>query len=274
MSVICHSVWMVGAGKMGQALYQGWIKAALPITHITLIDPQPQPADLKLRTTDHWISQPDEQDQPDILVLAIKPQLIADTLAAYQRVIRPDTLILSIAAGTAIATLTALLGNPQQPVIRTMPNTPAMVGAGITAAYANASVSDHQRTVAQSLLQAVGDMVWLDDENQMHAVTAVSGSGPAYVFALIEAMAAAGMAQGLSAELAMQLARQTVIGSGVLAASQPDVSAAILRQNVTSPGGTTAAGLGVLQGAQGLDTLLTNTIAAAALRSKELGQSA
>lgn len=272
MSQTMTSLWMVGAGKMGQALYGGWIKADLPIAQITLIDPQPKPADVTLRAADQWAAQPHTQIKPDILIIAIKPQMIADTLPAYTDLIRPDTLVLSIAAGTSIKTIASLLGHPDQPIIRTMPNTPAMVGQGITAAFANSSVTDAQRMIAQQLLEAVGDVVWLSAEDQMHAVTALSGSGPAYVFALIEAMAKAGVAQGLSVETAMQLARQTVIGSGALAAALRDVPANTLRENVTSPGGTTAAGLSVLQGAHGLDELLAQTVAAAAQRSEELGQ--
>lgn len=272
MSAI-QSLWMVGAGKMGQALYGGWVKASLPIDQITLIDPQAKPSDVTLRSNDQWLAQANQQTKPDILVIAIKPQMISETLPAYTDLIRPDTLVLSIAAGTSVQALTTLLNNAQQPVIRTMPNTPAMVGQGITAAFANSSVTDVQRTIAQQLLEAVGDVVWLSAEEQMHAITALSGSGPAYVFALIEAMAEAGVAQGLSAEMAMHLARQTVIGSAALAAHQKDVSAATLRQNVTSPGGTTAAGLSVLQGDHGLNELLARTIEAAAKRSQELGRS-
>ena len=274
MPVSIRSIWMIGCGQMGQALYRGWCQSGLDIGPITLIDPHLQVDHMTLRSGDHvCTSQADivSSTPPDILVLAIKPQLVADVLPLYRDLIAPHTLILSIAAGISTARIAQELAAPQQPVIRTMPNTPAMIGQGITAVYPNAHVSDTQRAQSNDLLQATGDVVWLADENLMHAVTAVSGSGPAYVFALIETMANAGAKAGLPPELATQLARQTVIGAAALADHQATTSAAQLRHNVTSLNGTTAAGLTeLLTPTGGLQDIVDKTIEAAAKRSREL----
>jgi pyrroline-5-carboxylate reductase len=271
-AVIDH-VWMAGFGQMGQALYHGWTTARLPLTHITLIDPAAQKT-IDLRASDTLSADiPNTQTKPDILVFAIKPQMAVSLIPLYRDVIRPDTLIISIMAGVTVETICDLLGHVAQPVIRTMPNTPAMIGQGMSVSVASTHVTEQQRAVADQLWQAVGQSAWVDHEDAMHAVTALSGSGPAYVFALIETMAAAGERAGLSAELSARLARQTVIGSAALAAQKQDISPEQLRHNVTSPGGTTAVGLDVLLRAeQGLTDLMKQTIAAAAQRSRELGK--
>lgn len=268
------TLWMVGCGQMGQALYRGWCKANLPITQMVLIDPTQSADKIGLREQDVLVGQPDENTpSPDVILFAIKPQMANDVLPLYRDYVRDDTLILSIMAGIGMDKMLYLFDKAQQPIIRTMPNTPAMIGQGITGAAPNASVTTAQRAIADQLLQAAGKVVWLEREDDLHAVTALSGSGPAYVFALIETMTAAGEQAGLAPELAAQLARQTVIGSAALAASQADISPEQLRHNVTSPGGTTAAGLDVLLSAEGgLPVMMRETIKAAARRSRELAQ--
>jgi pyrroline-5-carboxylate reductase len=203
-------------------------------------------------------------------VLAVKPQIIGAVLAQLEPAIGPETLVISIAAGIGLQRLTTGLNT--QRVIRTMPNTPAQIGKGITGAVAANGVTTADRAIAMALLQAAGPAVWLDAESQIDAVTAVSGSGPAYVFHLVEALAAAGKRQGLAPEIAMQLARQTVIGSAALLEADP-APAAQLRQNVTSPNGTTAAALAVLMGDDGLTSLIDRAVEAARQRSEELGRS-
>lgn len=265
---------MIGCGRMGQALYHGWTKSDLTIDKILLVDPHAPPPSLNLRDPDRWTaSTPAQMPKPDVVVIAIKPQLMDTLLPSYADLIRPDTLIVSIAAGISIAKLGKLLNNADQPIVRTMPNTPAMIGQGITVGTASTSVTEIQSDVAEALLHAAGDFLWVDNEELLHAVTGLSGSGPAYVFAMIEAMAKAGEAAGLDAEMSMHLARQTVIGSAALAASQPDIPASTLRDNVTSPGGTTAEGLIVLLNPDtGLTPLMTETIRMATARSKSLGK--
>ncbi len=207
---------------------------------------------------------------PAVALLAVKPQMMGAALPALQALGNGKTLFVSIAAGTSIATFEAALG-ARTPIVRTMPNTPAMVGRGITGICANRFAGAEGLALANSLMQAVGEVVVLDGEHQIDAVTGVSGSGPAYVFHLIEAMAAGGVAQGLSPDVAMQLARATVCGAGELAYQSAD-TAAQLRINVTSPGGTTAAALAVLMDAEtGFPDLLTRAIKAAADRGRELG---
>jgi pyrroline-5-carboxylate reductase len=266
------TLWMIGAGQMGQALYNGWCNAGLAIGEMILIDPSQTADKLTLRANDRFMAMPNEATPiPDVLLFAIKPQMANDVLPVYADYLQPHTLVISIMAGLGLDKMIRLLDKPTQPIIRTMPNTPAMVGQGITAAFGNTSVSAHHRQIAESLLSAVGKSVWVDNEDHMHAITALSGSGPAYVFALIETMAQAGIEAGLDADLAMTLARQTVIGSGALAAAKPEASAEELRRNVTSPGGTTEAGLDVLLAKQsGLNELITAAIKAAAKRSRAL----
>jgi pyrroline-5-carboxylate reductase len=264
-------VMLVGAGKMGVALARGWLDAGLPASNLLLVDPNPGEAARQL-ADDYGLTLSTEALglQPNVLVLAVKPQIIDTVMATLAPVIGPQTLVLSIAAGIDIARLSRGFGMGR--VVRTMPNTPAQLGKGITGAVPGPDVNAQDRDNAEALLRAAGPVVWFDDENQLDTVTAVSGSGPAYVFHLVEALAAAGKAQGLPDAVAEQLARQTVIGSAALLEADP-APPATLRENVTSPNGTTAAGLGVLMGENGLTELIGRTVAAARQRSEELGRS-
>ncbi len=258
---------LLGCGKMGTALLTGWLAAGIRPTAVWVIEPNPSDW---LKSTGTHLNQPLPK-APAVALVAVKPQMMGAALPALQALGNGLTLFISIAAGTSIATFAAALGD-KTPIVRTMPNTPAMVGRGITGICANAHAGPSGLALARSLMQAVGQVVELDGEHQIDAVTALSGSGPAYVFYLIEAMAAAGISQGLSPDTAMQLARATVCGAGELAQRSPD-SAAQLRINVTSPGGTTAAALAVLMDpATGLPALMHRAITAAADRGRELGQ--
>ncbi|HEX6980441.1 MAG TPA: pyrroline-5-carboxylate reductase [Alphaproteobacteria bacterium] len=264
------SLLLVGCGKMGGALLAGWIERRIADA-IAVIEPSPEavaPFRGRAGVTlyDDLRSLPPGL-APDIVVFATKPQGIEAVVPGYRR-FAPDALFLSIAAGKTIASFEAMLGG-NAAIVRAMPNTPAQVGRGITVACANARVNAVQRRFAGALLAAVGAVEWVDDERLMDAVTAVSGSGPAYVFLLAECLAEAGIKAGLPADLAATLARATVAGAGELLHRAPE-PAAVLRKNVTSPGGTTAAALEVLMGAQGLQPLLTAAVAAATRRSREL----
>ena len=258
---------LLGCGKMGSALLEGWLNSGLPATSVHVIEPHPSDW---LRASGVHLNQP-LPSSPAMALLAVKPQMMGAALPALQALGRGATVFVSIAAGTSMASIETTLG-AGTPVIRAMPNTPAAVCRGITALIGNARVSPDALALAEDLLGAVGQTVRLQNEGQMDAVTAVSGSGPAYVFHLIEALAAAGTAQGLHEALAMQLARATICGAGELA-HQSAESAAQLRINVTSPGGTTAAALGVLMDQEtGFPALLARAVKAAADRSRELGQ--
>ena len=265
--VAARGLVLLGCGKMGTALLTGWLAAGVPAGSVWVIEPQP--SDWLLGAGVH-LNQ-GMPDAPAVAVLAVKPQMMGAALPALRALGGGGTLFVSIAAGTTIASFGAALG-ARTPIVRTMPNTPAMVGRGITAIIGNAHATPADLALARALMAAVGEVVDLAGEHQIDAVTAVSGSGPAYVFHLIEAMAAAGEAEGLPAAIAMQLARATVCGAGELAYRSPD-TAAQLRVNVTSPGGTTAAALGVLMdAATGLPTLMQRAVKAAADRGRELGK--
>ena len=264
-------VMLVGAGKMGMALARGWLDAGLPPTNLILVDPVPGDAAREL-AEDFGLTIHAEAVglQPNVLVLAVKPQIIDQVMGGLRPAVGPQTLVVSIAAGIDIARLALGLGTGK--VVRTMPNTPAQIGKGITGAVASAEVTPDERQIADTLLKAAGAVVWFDQEGQLDAVTAISGSGPAYVFHLVEALAEAGRRQGLPDAVAEQLARQTVIGSAALLEADP-APPAVLRQNVTSPNGTTAAGLAVLMAeADGLTQLVDQTVVAARRRSEELGR--
>jgi pyrroline-5-carboxylate reductase len=257
---------LLGCGKMGTALLTGWLKAAVPPGSVWVIEPNPTDW---LKATGVHLNQ-GVPVAPAVALLAVKPQMMGAALPALQALGNGRTLFVSIAAGTTIASFEAVLGD-RTPIVRTMPNTPAMVGRGITALCANDRVSAEDMALARGLMAAVGQVVELESESLIDVVTAVSGSGPAYVFHLIETMAAAGGAEGLPADVAMQLARATVCGAGELAFQSPE-SAAQLRINVTSPGGTTAAALGVLMDPKtGFPALLRRAVKAAADRGRELG---
>ena len=260
---------LVGAGKMGGALLKGWLDRGLDRAAVVVIDPSP-PAD----TADFLAAAgigvraaPPAGITARVIVVAVKPQIVADVLPGLRGLIGNGTIAVSIAAGTTLATLARGLGDAA--IVRAMPNTPAAVGRGITAAVANARVGAEGRALTTALLEAVGEVVWVDDEVLMDAVTAVSGSGPAYVFLLAECLAEAAVAAGLDGAIAERLARATVAGAGELLC-QSDLTAAELRRNVTSPNGTTAAALQVLMAADGLGPLLTKAVAAARKRSQGL----
>ncbi|MBY8976243.1 pyrroline-5-carboxylate reductase [Rhodobacteraceae bacterium NNCM2] len=254
---------LLGCGKMGGALLEGWLASGLDPAKVQVLDPYP--ADWLLNS---GVSvNPEALGPASFAVLAVKPQMIREAAPALLPLAGSGTVFLSVAAGTSIAAFEEMFG-AATPIIRAMPNTPAAVGQGISALIGNDAASEVHMAIAEALMAAVGQTVRLDNEGQMDAVTGLSGSGPAYVFHMIEAMAEAGEAEGLSPEMAMTLARATVSGAGALAAESSE-PASQLRINVTSPGGTTAAGLGVLM--EELPDLMRRTVAAAAARSRELG---
>lgn len=262
---------LVGGGQMGQALLGGWLAAGLAATDLRVVEPDDaRRTQLRDKLGVPAVASPGELGgmAARTLVVAVKPQVLDAALPAYRQSTDAQTMILSIAAGKAIAGFEAVFG-AATPVVRAMPNTPASIGRGASVLCANAAADAGRRAEAEALLAAVGETAWVEDESQLHAVTAMSGGGPAYVFLLIEALAAAGMRLGLPAELAMRLARATVAGSGELA-RRSDQTAAQLRQNVTSPGGTTQAALGVLMADGGMQSLIDRALAAAARRSREL----
>jgi pyrroline-5-carboxylate reductase len=258
---------LLGAGKMGHAMLDGWLARGLAPRKITVLEPQSGKAIRALARRELRLN-PKAPSQASAIVIAVKPQSAAEALPAVRDYVGKATLALSIMAGRTLRFLQDALP-PDTAIVRAMPNTPAAIGRGITVATANAQVSARQHKQASDLLAAIGGVEWVRDEALMDAVTAVSGSGPAYVFLLAEAMTQAGIAAGLPAELAARLARETVAGSGELL-HRSDLDAATLRQNVTSPGGTTAAALAVLMGPGGFDDLLTRAIDAATRRSREL----
>lgn len=259
-------VALVGCGRMGSALLSGWLARGLPPGAVWVTEPAPS----------DWLTASGVHlnaglpGAPAVVLVAVKPQMMTDALPGLAALGGGDTVVLSVAAGVPLSAYEAAFG-PATPIVRAMPNTPAAIGRGITALVGNSAAGTGALDLAERLMAAVGETVRLDDEGQMDAVTAVSGSGPAYVFHMIEAMAAAGVAEGLPEDLAMRLARATVAGAGALA--DGDAAAAeTLRRNVTSPGGTTQAGLEVLMDAEtGLPPLMRATVAAAAARSRALG---
>ena len=259
---------LVGAGKMGGAMLEGWHRLGLKLDQVAAIEPEPAPEIITLGQRGLRINPSLDTIAATAIVIAVKPQIAAQVLPGLARLIRDDTVVLSIMAGRPLGFLEkALPANAA--IVRSMPNTPASIGRGITVAVPNARVSRAQRELADKLLRATGAVEWVAEEALMDAVTAVSGSGPAYVFLLAESLARAGAAAGLPADLSARLARATVAGAGELL-HRSALDAATLRQNVTSPGGTTAAALDVLMSADGLDPVMNRAIAAAARRSREL----
>ena len=260
---------LAGAGKMGGALLSGWLAQGIDGGDVVVLEPQPSDDIRKLGARGVRLNAAAaDVVTVSTLVVAVKPQMFRDAAPALRAYVGPSTLVVSIMAGTPIAALKDHLGGR---VVRAMPNTPAAIGRGVSVAVAAADVSAAQRGIADALLQAAGLVEWVNDEALIDAVTAVSGSGPAYVFLLVEELARAGVEAGLPAELAMTLARATVSGSGELL-HRSDLDAATLRKNVTSPGGTTAAALDVLMAEDGLKPLMIKAIAAATRRSRELAK--
>lgn len=259
---------LVGAGNMGGAMLNGWLDAGTDPAAILVIDPKPSEA-MAARLASAGVrceSSAPEGVTAGILMLAVKPQIMDAVIDGVTGLVGPATVSLSVAAGKTLAYFEQRLGGA---VVRSIPNTPAMVGRGITGAVANAAVSAEARDEIEKLLSVCGPVEWVEDEALIDAITAVSGSGPAYVFYLVECMAEAGRKCGLPADLAMRLARATVTGAGELMHRSPD-AAATLRQNVTSPNGTTAAALSVLMAEDALQPLFDRALRAAADRSREL----
>lgn len=267
LAAIPGTILLAGAGKMGGAMLTGWLNAGVALSRIAVIEPHLSDDLRKLAALDLRINPTrDEAGELAALVVAVKPQSFGEAAALLETFTTPSTLVVSIMAGMTLAKIGDGCGGA---AVRAMPNTPAAIGRGMTVAVAAPSVSGDQRAFADALLRATGEVEWVEDEALMDAVTAVSGSGPAYIFLLAEELARAGIAAGLPAELATKLARETVSGAGELL-YRSDVDAATLRKNVTSPGGTTAAALEVLMGEDGLEALMTRAVAAATKRSKEL----
>lgn len=258
---------LLGCGKMGSAMLAGWLKGGLPADSVWVLDPHPSDW-LKAQGVHLNAGLP---GAPAIVVIAVKPQMMAEALPSLTALGGGATLFVTIAAGTTIATYETVLG-AGTPIVRAMPNTPAAIGKGITAICGNPQAREAHLALAEALLSAVGQVVRLAGEHQMDAVTAVSGSGPAYVFHLIETLAAAGAAEGLPEALALRLAKATVAGAGALAEAA-DEDPGQLRVNVTSPGGTTAAALKVLMDEKrGFPALLKEAVHAAAERGRALGR--
>ncbi len=258
---------LLGCGKMGSAMLKGWLDAGLSPEAVSVIEPNPsdwlQKTGVRITT--------ELPPSPAIVVVAVKPQMVAEALPLLFVLGGAGTVFLSVAAGTTLKTFEGMLGEGT-PIIRAMPNTPAAVGRGITALIGNAAVTETALQRGEDLLSVVGQTVRVEKESDMDAVTAVSGSGPAYVFHLIETLAAAGAAEGLAPDLAMRLAKATVAGAGALAEAAEEEPSQ-LRVNVTSPNGTTAAALEVLMDeASGFPRLLRDAVHAATERSRELGK--
>ncbi len=271
LNKLSGTLLLVGAGKMGSAMLDGWIARGLKPKQIAIIEPQPQKSIKVLTRRGVALNgKPGPKAKADAaaIVIAVKPQTAPDAVPPLGLYAGKSTLVLSIMAGRTIGFLEKALPSGTA-IVRAMPNTPAAIGRGISVAVANANVTARQRKLATDLLAAIGKVEWVKDEALIDAVTALSGSGPAYVFLLAEAMTKAGIAAGLPADLAARLARETVAGSGELL-HRSELDATTLRQNVTSPGGTTAAALEILMGPAGFDELLAKAIAAATARSRQL----
>jgi pyrroline-5-carboxylate reductase len=268
LAKLSGALLLVGAGKMGSAMLDGWLARELNPKKLVVIEPQPGKAIMALARRGLKLNPQGKPVAATAIVIAVKPQTAPEAVPPLAAYVGKTTLVLSIMAGRTLRFLQQSLP-PGTALVRAMPNTPASIGRGISVAVANAKASVRQRKLASDLLAAIGKVEWITDEALMDAVTALSGSGPAYVFLLAEAMTKAGIAAGLPAELAGRLARETVAGSGELL-HRSALDAATLRQNVTSPGGTTAAALEVLLGPGGFDEILTKAIAAATRRSREL----
>ena len=269
---------LVGAGKMGTALLRGWLdKGVLSDTQVYVIEPSPA-AGFRAVQSEHGgitlLSSIQEltQESPEMVVLAVKPQIMADVARDLRGVANAESLFLSIAAGTSVGRLKDMLNAPSAYIVRTMPNTPATIGEGVTAFFASDTCSDSHILKVEHLLNAVGTTIRLSDEALMDAVTALSGSGPAYVFLFIEKLVAAGIKVGLPSETATELAIQTLVGAAKLAQQSP-MSASELREQVTSPNGTTAAALGVFMSDDALGSLVDKAVQAAFERSRELNES-
>lgn len=266
------SIVLVGCGKMGGALLGGWLKGGMQPSSVTVVEPNVEAG--RIIKDSHAVRVVAGPDQiasdlsPSVIVFAVKPQIMERVIPGYARFVGSGCVYLSIAAGRTVAYFQRYLGSGAA-IVRSMPNTPAAVAMGASVCVANQLVTDDQRRQCEELLGVVSEVFWVGDEGMMDAVTALSGSGPAYVFLLTECMAAAGVEAGLPKDMALELARLTVSGSGELMRLSDD-GPETLRRNVTSPGGTTAAALDVLMEADGLKDIIARAMAAASQRSKEL----
>jgi pyrroline-5-carboxylate reductase len=260
---------LAGAGKMGGAMLEGWIALGLDPANIVVLEPNPSRELMKLTARGLRINPAERAAAASVIVIAVKPQVADEVVPSLAPWVGPSSVLISIMAGRTLQGLERAL--PRAGLVRAMPNLAAAIGRGITVAVPDARVSGLQRDLADRLLGATGTVEWVEDEGLLDAVTAVSGSGPAYVFLLAETLAQAGAAAGLPAELAARLARATVSGAGALL-EDSTLEAAALRQNVSSPGGTTAAALEVLMGKPGLRPLLERAVIAATRRSRELAR--
>lgn len=265
-----RSVVLVGCGNMGGALLQGWLDRGMSPAAITVVEPNASQARFAADRAVTVVSAATELPSlsPDVVLLAVKPQVVDAIAPDYARFAASGAVVLSIVAGKTLDSLAAFLG-AQAALVRAMPNTPAAVRRGVSVACGNAAADARRRAVCERLLAAVGLVLWVDDEALMDAVTAVSGSGPAYVFLMAECLARAGVEAGLPAAMAQRLARETMVGSGELLAHS-SAPPELLRRNVTSPGGTTAAALAVLMADGALQALLNRAVDAAVRRSREL----
>ncbi len=264
---------VVGGGKMGGALLAGWLKRGMDPATVTVVEPNSEIAaalGTRLGVAVRPAPPVPQEPVPEVVLFAVKPQVMEALLPAYKPFTGPDTVFLSIAAGRTIGFFENHLGRDAA-VVRAMPNMPAAIACGISVLCANANATAGQKELCQDLLEAVGETAWIDDEALMDAVTAVSGSGPAYVFLLAECLTDAGSQAGLPGDLARRLAEVTVSGAGELMARE-DAAPSVLRRNVTSPGGTTSAALEILMANDGLGALIGRAVAAAARRSKELAE--
>ncbi len=271
MNALAGPLLLVGSGKMGTALLSGWLDHGLSKDDVLVVEPAAAGRETVAALGVEAVADPKDIAEGSALravIFAVKPQMMANVLPGYRSVTAGGTLVISIAAGTGIGRFEDMFG-AKTAIVRAMPNTPAAIGKGATALFANPRVDHQQRDLAEALMTAVGEVHWLEDEEQMHMVTAMSGGGPAYVFLMIETLAKAAIAGGLPEALAWPMARTTVIGSGALAAASEE-PAAILRKNVTSPGGTTQAALEVLMADEGIQPLFDRALEAASERSRQL----
>jgi pyrroline-5-carboxylate reductase len=264
---------IAGAGKMGSAILSGLLARGFLASNVRIQDPSVSPETIGFLKQHGLKAEPEITpfpQPPGMILVAVKPQVMDQVFPALAKLAGPETVVVSIAAGKTLQSFERHLP-ARHAVVRAMPNTPAAIGRGMTVCVANAATSIRQRAITDAVLSATGDVAWIDDEGLMDAVTAVSGSGPAYVFLLAECLAEAGRAAGLDAKLAAQLARATIAGSGELLRLS-ELPAAELRQNVTSPGGTTAAAISVLTADPGLQDLMTRAVASATARGRDLGK--
>ena len=266
---VAGTLLLAGAGKMGGALLDGWLAEGLDPNRLIVVDPF-APADLLSRFADNGVAiNPSQAHAVELLVLAVKPQSLPDAAPGLQGWTGPETLILSVVAGKTVSDLKTAFPTAGA-LVRAMPNTPAAIRRGITGVHVDGDLSAARRTAIGALLGAVGRVEWLDHERAIDAVTAVSGSGPAYVFYLTECLAAAAEAEGLGADAAARLARATVEGAAALMAAEPTTPPGTLRANVTSPNGTTAAALSVLMKDRRLERAMIEAVAAARRRAEDM----